>query len=135
MPRGGIDFEGIGQKNVSVLLEATIVVDDIGKAVTWTDNGEVGLGNDGDPLAGKLIQFEDDGYGTLAYAGFLELPCLNGAEPTLNNKVVVDGAGNVKDDPGQAIDEGGAAQVVVISKGRGLVASVDADNDTCVVQL
>lgn len=135
MPRGGVDFEGIGQKNVTVELHADITSDHIGMAVAWTDDGEVGLGTDGDPLAGKLIQVEGDGYGTLAYEGFLQLPCANGAEPTLNCKVVVDGAGNVKDDPGQAVNEAGAAQLTIISKGRGIVASVDADNDLVWVQL
>ncbi len=136
MPRGGVDFEGIGQRNVSVKLHSAITVAHIGKAVAWVGNGEVGLGVSGAQLAGKLIQVEGDGYGTLAYAGFMALPYLaGGTAPVVGKKVVVDGAGNVKLCPEQAVNEGGSAQYTITEKGRGLVVSLDPVSLEAWVQL
>lgn len=113
--RGGVSFKGLGVKTATVKLAAGIVVADEGKAVTFTAAQTVGLGANGNPFAGKLIKVEGDGYGTIEYAGFIEVPYVVAATPntTVNSDVVVDGAGNVKN----------AASA---GSGRGVVADLDA---------
>lgn len=120
--RGGVSFRGIGIKTATVKLANGIVVADEGKAVTFVAAQTVGLGSDGDPFVGKLIKVEGDGYGTIEYAGFIEVPYVVASTPntTIGSDVVVDGSGNVKDasTPGS---------------GRGAVADLDATNEIATV--
>jgi hypothetical protein len=122
--RGGVSFKGVGVKTATVKLAAGITAADEGKAVTWTAAQTVGLGADGNPLAGKLIKVEGDGYGTIEYAGFIQVPYIVATTPntTVNSDVVVDGLGNVKD-------------AATPGAGRGLVADLDATNSKAIVQL
>ena len=135
MARGGVDFKDALVKTFTFKLDTGIVAADIGKAVAVTDKQEAGLGTTGDRLLGKLSQVEGDGYGSVDISGNLYLPYASGTVPTVGSAVVVDGAGNVKNDPGQAINESGSATVTVVSKGRGIVLDVDTVNLIAVVAL
>lgn len=107
--RGGLDFEGIGYRAATYKAAAALVStvataraweNDgrdavIGKAVTITNNGEVGFGNSGDPLLGKINQYEFDGYVTVQDAGYTEFEGVSGSLPDAGDFVVVDGSGKV----------------------------------------
>jgi hypothetical protein len=106
---------------------------DIGKAVTLTDNYEIGPGSDGDILLGKLIDLsltDADGasrVATVQIAGVMTLPA-TATLPSIGNRVVVDGSGSVKQatalagyDPaggnvarGTVIDVNGTSEVTLI---------------------
>lgn len=134
--RGGVSFRGVGVKTATVKLAAGIVVADEGKAVTFTANDTVGLGAANGIFAGKLIKVEGDGYGTIEYGGFIEVPYLGGATPvppTVGKQVVVDGAGNVKNAPEQAIVEAGSGSYTIVEKGRGLVVSVNTTTEKATI--
>lgn len=135
MARGGVDFKDALAKVFTFKLAIGTVVADEGKAVAVTDKQTAGLGTTGDRLLGKLIKVEGDGYGSVEVSGVLYVPYLTGTVPTVGSAVVVDGAGNVKNDPGQTVNEGGAATVIVVSKGRGIVIDVDTINLIAVVAL
>ncbi|MBD3233140.1 MAG: hypothetical protein GF315_05395 [candidate division Zixibacteria bacterium] len=78
--------------------------DDIGKAVTLTDNYECGLGSDGDLLLGRLMGFSpydaNDGQrkAVVQITGVMTLPIVE-TYPTLGDRIVVDGAGSIKQAP------------------------------------
>jgi len=131
MARGGVDFKDALVKTFTFKLATGTVVADVDKAVAATAAQTAGLGSDGDRLLGKLSQFEADMYGSVDIAGVLYLPYASGTVPTVGSAVVVDGAGNIKNDPGTA--ETGSATVV--SKGRGIVLDVDTTNLIAVVAL
>jgi len=135
MARGGVDFKDALVKVFTFKLATGTVVADIGKAVAVTDEQEAGLGTTGDRLLGKLIQVEGDGYGSVEISGNLYVPYASGTVPTVGSAVVVDGTGNVKNDPGTAIDQAGTGSVTVVSKGRGIVIDVDTTNLIAVVAL
>lgn len=135
MARGGVSFKGIDVEQASFKLASGITSADEGKAVAMTAAQTVGLGSAGDSFVGKLIQVEGDGIGTVEFDGFIYVPYASGVVPTIGSKVVVDGSGNVKNDPGQAVDEAGTATVTVVSKGRGIVVDLDTTNLIAVVLL
>jgi hypothetical protein len=128
LSRGGVDFEGIGARYstykandglVSAVLNAMGWENDgtsavVGKAVTITGDEEAGFGNAGDPLLGKVLQYESDGYLSVQDAGYTEFDGVSGNLPTAGDYVVVDGNGAVMPSEGAT----GPAKAV----------SVDADN-------
>ena len=109
MARTGIDFEGIGFRGttykadtglISAVAAARTWQNDgrtavLDKAVTITGDKEVGFGNEGDPLLGRIHQYEFDGYVTVQDAGYTELPGVSGNLPSPGDYVVVNGAGAV----------------------------------------
>jgi len=131
--RGGLDFEGIGYRAstykanaalVSAVASARAWENDgrsaaVGKAVTITGDGEAGLGSDGDPLLGKINQYEFDGYMTVQDAGYTEFDGVSGNLPDVGDYLVVDGSGAVKASTGAT----GPAKAV----------SVDDDNQKVMV--
>lgn len=106
MSRGGLGFEGIGAKYVTVqaagsvsavaLASGTTAVE--GLAVTCEGDGLFGFGSAGDALRGIIDKYEDDHYMTIQFAGFREsVPGISGALPTANEYLVVDGSGAVSE--------------------------------------
>jgi len=120
MSRGGIDFTGIGAKNVTVKPNADVVAlvtagtaaSAEGLAVTVTDDGEAGLGAAGDPLFGKTIKYEDAEAMTVQYAGFAEFTGVSGSLPTAGTDfvAVVNGLGAVMASTGAT----GKSQIVSV---------------------
>lgn len=121
-----MSFVGVNEDTATYKLATGITSADEGKAVALTDDSTVGLGSDGDALEGKLLKVESDGYGTVQIGGFLVLPYKTGVVPTLKGKVVVDGAGNVKD---YATDTATNAAL-----GSGKVVSLDTTNKKATVR-
>ncbi len=129
--RGGFDFEGIGLRTstwkaqaalVSAVASAKAWEDDgrdaaVGKAVTITDNDEVGLGSDGNPLLGKVIQYEFDGTVVVQDGGYTEFEGVSGSLPDAGNYVAVNGSG----------------AVVSATTGPAKAVSVDDENHTVMV--
>lgn len=128
MARGGVDFEGIGFRSstwkaadalVSAVVAARAWENDgrsaaVDKAVAITGNGEAGLGNAGDPLLGRVHQYEFDGCMDVQDGGYTEFDGVSGSLPTAGDYVVVDGNGAVMPSAGAT----GPAKAV----------SVDSDN-------
>jgi hypothetical protein len=109
LSRGGIDYEGIGFRSatykasdalVSAVLVAKAWENDgrsavLDKAVTITGNYEAGFGNAGDPLLGRIHQYEFDGYMTVQEGGYTEFDGVSGNLPNAGDYVVVNGSGAV----------------------------------------
>jgi len=109
LSRGGIDFEGIGFRSstwraanalISAVASAKAWQSDgrsavLDKAVTITGDGEAGFGNSGDPLLGRVHQYEFDGYMTVQDGGYAEFDGVSGNLPTPGDYVVVNGSGAV----------------------------------------
>ena len=104
MSRGGLSFERIGAKTITVkaagsvsavaLVSGAAYVE--GKAVTCEGEELYGYGSAGDPLRGIIDKYEDDNYMTIQYAGFREdVPGVSAALPTPENPIAVNGAGAV----------------------------------------
>lgn len=91
----GVSLEQLFVERITCYLDTGITVADEGKAVTLVGNNKVGLGDDGDPVYGKLVKVEDDGIGAVEFRGFITLET-TGTAPTAGSIVVVDGAGKVK---------------------------------------
>lgn len=92
-----------------------------GDAVTLTADGTAGRGTDGDPLYGKVLKIENDGYGTVRRRTTLDLTYTGTFARGLKT-LQVDGAGKVK----------------VASSGTGLVRWVlatDATTTTACIDL
>lgn len=119
----GISFD-VPPTRITYKAHAGLVAADVGKAVTLVADSTVGLGSDGDPLQGKLVVLEA-GYCTVETGPYVSVP-YTGTAPTLKSKVVVDGAGNVKD---YAIDT-----IANAMKGRGEVVSLDTTNKIATVR-
>ncbi len=112
-----ISCVGVGTVNASFKPHSSLTQDDIGKAVTMTGDNEVGLGANQDELVGRLAFLDDNATPavcTVQIDGVMELPF--SGTPSINDKVVVDGAGNVATAPLMAAGQP--------NKGRGLVFSV-----------
>lgn len=125
MSRLGIGFEGIGAKFVTVqaagsvsavaLISGAAYVE--GKAVTITDDGQMGYGSAGDPLKGIIDKYEDDNNMTVQYAGYKEdVPCISGSVPDAGKFVCVNG-------------DGAISQVASANVGPAYAVSVDATAD------
>ena len=106
MARGGLSFDGIGAQyatyqadgSVSAVALASQAVAGYGvegKVVALAGNGVAGYGSAGDPVLGKIDKYELDGYMTVQYAGYTEVPGVSGKLPTAGGFVCVDGAGAV----------------------------------------
>ena len=102
--RGGLDFEGIRYGAVTCKASADLISAwnngagrsaVIGKAVTLKGNGIVGFGDVGDPLFGKINQYEHDNHVTVQDAGYTEFEGVSGSLPSAGNFVAVNGAGKV----------------------------------------
>ena len=121
MSRGGISYEGIYSPSDFIPAKADTALKAIqhisgnaaveGKAVAITGDAEVGFGNAGDPIYGKLEKYEDDDNVTVQVGGYATLPGVSGSLPTASNSVVVDGSGSVSADANASI--GGAKAVSV----------------------
>ncbi|MGB9793404.1 MAG: hypothetical protein ACPLRU_06420, partial [Desulfofundulus sp.] len=75
-------------------------------------------------LFGKILKYEDDGYVTVQYSGFTELPGVAGLLPVAGDSLVVNGSGAVKAKDAAAPPNGPACAV-----------SVDATYNTVMVYL
>lgn len=131
--RGGYDFEGIGYRGVTYeahegLVSAVLAARDFetdgrgavkGKAVTITGAKEAGFGSAGDPLLGRIVQYEFDETITVQDAGYTTMPGVSGSLPEVGAYVVVNGSGAVMASAGAT----GPARCV----------SVDSANHTVVV--
>ncbi|SMB85803.1 hypothetical protein [Deinococcus hopiensis] len=88
-----------------------------GDAVAFTGPGRAGRGANGNPLLGKVLKIEKDGYGTVAIygAGFTDIPAVGTLATGLQN-LVVDGAGKALVGSGgkQLLVNGAAAGVANI---------------------
>ena len=110
---------GVGAVNASFKPNSSLTQDDVGKSVTMTANGEVGLGSDQDVLVGRLVYLDDataPSVCTVQIGGVMELTY--GGTPAINDSLVVDGAGSVVTAP--------VMSVGVANKGRGVVLDVGA---------
>jgi hypothetical protein len=106
MARGGLSFERIGAKYVTVQAAGSVSAVALasgaafveGKAVTCEGNGLFGFGQAGDALRGIIDKYEDDHYMTIQFAGFREgVPGISGALPAANDYLVVNGSGAVSE--------------------------------------
>lgn len=76
--RGGLDYEGIRYGAITCKASADLVSSFknngrdavVGKAVTLVGHETVGFGSAGDPLFGKVNQYEEDGHVTVQDAGY-----------------------------------------------------------------
>lgn len=90
------------------------------KAVTLTNDGEVGFGNEGDRLLGRIHQYEFDGYVTVQDQGYCTLLGNETSFPEAGDYVVVDGNGGVK---------------ISTSETNALVISADTTDKTVIVRI
>jgi len=106
MARGGIGFQGIGAKYVTVKAAGSISAVALAsglayldnKAVTCEGDGLYGFGNAGDPIRGIIDKYEADHHVTIQFAGFREnIPGVSGALPTANEHLAVNGSGAVSE--------------------------------------
>jgi hypothetical protein len=126
--RGGLDFEGIRYGAVTCKASADLISawnsgagrsSVIDKAVTLKGNGIVGFGDVGDPLFGKINQYEHDNHVTVQDAGYTEFEGVSGSLPTTYGACVVVSNGAVMTSTG----------AVGVSK----VVSVDSTNQKVMV--
>lgn len=106
MARGGLGFEGIGAKYVTVQAAGSVSAVALasgaaaveGLAVTCEGDGLFGFGQAGDALRGIIDRYERDHYMTIQFAGFREaVPGVSGALPSANDYLVVNGSGAVSE--------------------------------------
>lgn len=106
MSRGGISYKGIHEPADFITQKANAALIAIetaggvavveGMAVVKTSvDDEVGFGNAGDPIYGRVDKYEEDDYLTVQVGGFCEFPGISGALPAVGSNVVVDGSGSV----------------------------------------
>ena len=90
-----VSLEQLFVERITCYLDTGITVADEGKAVTLAGNNKVGLGDDGDPVYGKLVKVEADGVGAVEVRGFITLDTA-GTAPTAGEVLLVNGAGKVR---------------------------------------
>jgi hypothetical protein len=128
MPRGGLSFDRIGAKYVTVqagpnvsavaLVSGMAYVLASACAVTASGDGQMDFGSAGDPLRGIIDQYEKDHYMTVQYAGYREdVPGISGSLPSAKEFLCVDGAGHVSECATQT------------AAGRGPAYAVEVDDD------
>ncbi len=126
--RGGLDFEGIRYGAVTCKASSDLISawnngtgrsSVIGKAVTLKGNGIVGFGDVGDPLFGKINQYEHDHHVTVQDAGYTEFEGVFGKLPTTYGACVVVSNGAVMASTGAV--------------GTSKVVSVDSTNQKVMV--
>jgi len=129
MARGGLGFEGIGAKYVTVQAAGSVSAVALasgvayveGKAVTCEGDGLFGFGSAGDALRGIIDRYEKDHYMTVQFAGFREnVPGVSGALPAAKEYLVVDGSGAVSEvatpvNGAYAVEVDGTADVNVVT--------------------
>jgi hypothetical protein len=122
------DLEGIGAIYATFSIHQTSDADDLkdadtGKAVTLTDDLEIGPANDGSLVLGKLVDLSltdaDEGkrVATVQIGGIITLP-ISSTYPEIGNRVVGGANGTVKKAPaltGYDPDGGNLARGTVIS--------------------
>lgn len=126
-PRSTVNYQGIRQGRVTYEIDdVTITYDadeehgsaEVGLAVTLSDDNEIALADDGDPVLGRLEAVYSDGKAVVTEVGHVELPGGDGATLTLGSQIVgdQDGSGN----PGyiRAVDSATAAELPL---GRGFI--------------
>jgi len=124
-PRLDVKFDEIGAQFVTYKHDSTIVYAatsvngsaQVGLAVSLEDDEIVTLSGDGEPVEGKLIQVESDGYCVVQVHGYMTLP--GGDSATLTNGATIVG------DLGAASAEGyiratasGTAGELILGRGR-----------------
>lgn len=122
MARGGLDFEGIGERFVTheadAGLKAVVLVSGVayveGKAVVVTGNGIVGFGAAGNPLYGKIEKYEDDDYLSVQVEGYATFPGVSSSMPTAGTNYV------------PVVNGSGAVMASAGATGKGMIVSVDA---------
>lgn len=92
---GYLSYSIVRTQTLPFKAHVSLTLDDAGKAVTLTDDYQVGLGSSGDPLIGKLVHLENDGVCTVEVGPTLVLSGVSGALPNEKDLVVVDGEGCV----------------------------------------
>ena len=129
MARGGISFQGIGAKYVTVKAAGSISAVALASGLAYLDNkavtceggGLYGFGNAGDPIRGIIDKYEADHHVTIQFAGFREnIPGVSGALPTANEHLAVDGSGAVSEvatpvSPAYAVEVDGTANVNTVT--------------------
>lgn len=97
-PRKSVSFDGLDVHRTTYKYDSSIVFDAtkpggaaatmIGKAVAITTDDTVGLTQDGDPVAGKLLKVESDGYCAVQDRGTCQLPAGSSAAVTVGLGIV-----------------------------------------------
>ena len=106
---------------------------DIGKAVALTGSYEIGFGSTGDPLLGKLVDLSltdaDKGkrVATVQISGVMTLPSA-ATIPVIGNRVVVNGAGAVRQAPVLTGYDPAGGNVA-----RGTVVAVNSTTDVTLI--
>ena len=97
--RATLRFDGVHAKYTTYKIDGTEIAysptaaggsAQVGLAVALAGDGIVDLCGDGEPVHGKLIAVEADGFCTVQTGGFCELPGGTGATLTRNTKIVGD---------------------------------------------
>jgi len=98
-PRLDTKFDDIGALYATYKIDdSTITYSDtqdggsagVGLAVTLSAAETIELVGDGEPVEGKLLKVESDGYAVVQVAGYMTLPAGTGATLTLGKKIVGD---------------------------------------------
>lgn len=92
---GYLSYEVVRTQTLPFKAHVSLTLEDIGKAVTLTDDFEVGLGSAGDLLVGKLVYVEDDNVCTVEVGPTLVFAGVSGSIPEAGDFVAVDGQGCV----------------------------------------
>lgn len=95
-PRASTKYEGQGATYLTFAYDSTITFDNtksggsssVGLAVTMTADSKVGLTQDANRVAGKLIEVRTDGFCVVQVRGTMTLPAGNGATVTNNVSIV-----------------------------------------------
>lgn len=90
-----ISFAGIGEECATFAL-ASDTTATVGMTVTFTDNGEVGKGTSGKPLAGIVKAIGGNGLVGVQFKGFCEdvaITATDENQPAVGDYVAIDGAG------------------------------------------
>jgi hypothetical protein len=98
-PRADLRFDGVHAEYTTYKIDGTEITysataaggsQQVGLAVALAGDGIVDLCGDGEPVHGKLIAVEADGFCTVQTGGFCELPGGTSATLTRNTKIVGD---------------------------------------------
>jgi hypothetical protein len=137
-PRAAISFEGIKPVNVTYAHDESIVYSatavngsvSVGLAVSLVDDAEVTLAGDGEPLEGKLIKVEPDGFCVVQESGYMTLP--GGTSATLTNGAKIVGDLLVSAEGYIRAAASGTAAELILARGRIIDNS---DTEAVVVRL
>jgi hypothetical protein len=132
-----VENNGLGALYATFQIDKTgenydLTPDDLGDAVSLSNDNEVDHGSDGGQLLGRL-EHVGGGLATVQIAGVARLNIDTGkTAPGLGNGVVVNGAGKVYQAP--AID-GAYGDPAGGNIARGTVIAIDSTNNTCDILL